>query len=54
MYAYVMYEIDKLETAEMNRRAEINRWVADARRERRAERRRSARSAWRRIGDSNS
>ena len=39
MYVYFLYEIDKLNTAEINRRAEIHRMVSDARRERRADRR---------------
>ena len=43
MYAYFLYEIDKLNTAEINRRAEIHRMVSDARRERRADRKLSAR-----------
>jgi hypothetical protein len=38
MYAYFLYEIDKLNTADLNRRAEIHRMVTDARRERRANR----------------
>lgn len=44
MYAYFLYEIDKLNTAEINRRAEIHRMVNDARRERRADRQLSART----------
>jgi hypothetical protein len=42
MYAYFLYEIDKLNTADINRRAEIHRMVTDARRERRADRQHSA------------
>jgi hypothetical protein len=42
MYAYFLYEIDKFNTADMNRRAEIHRMVSDARRERRADRQLSA------------
>jgi hypothetical protein len=37
MHAYILYEITKLNDAEMNRRAEIHRIVSDARRERRAD-----------------
>jgi hypothetical protein len=39
MYGYFLYETDKFNIAERNRRAEIYRMVSDARRERRAERR---------------
>lgn len=42
MYAYFPYEIDRFNTAEFNRRAEIHRMVSEARRERRADRRSSA------------
>jgi hypothetical protein len=42
MYAYFLYEIDKLSTADINRRAEIHRMVREARRERRADRQPSA------------
>jgi hypothetical protein len=43
MHAYILYEITKLNTADMNRRAEIHRIVSDARRERRADRQPSGR-----------
>lgn len=44
MHAYILYEITKLDTAGLNRRAEIHRIVSDARRERRAERQLSGRT----------
>ena len=42
MYTYFLYEIDKFNTTDMKRRAEIQRMVIDARRERRADRQLSA------------
>lgn len=42
MHAYILYEITKLNTADLKRRAEIHRIVSDARRERRADRQLSA------------
>ena len=57
MGGYFLYQIAMLEDADLNRRAEINRIVSEARRERRAGRhlsggslRCSARSAWWRRG----
>jgi hypothetical protein len=38
MHAYILYEITRLNAADLNRRAEIHRVVSDARRERRADR----------------
>lgn len=43
MHAYILYEITKVNDADMNRRAEIHRIVSDARRERRADRQLSGR-----------
>jgi hypothetical protein len=43
MHAYILYQITKLNDADMDRRAEHYRFVADARRERRADRQLSAR-----------
>jgi hypothetical protein len=44
MLPYIVYQDTKLRTADLNRRAEINRMVSDARRERRADRQLSART----------
>jgi hypothetical protein len=43
MHAYILYEITRLNDADLNRRAEIHRIVSDARRERRADRQLSGR-----------
>jgi hypothetical protein len=43
MHAYLLYQVIRLNDADMNRRAEIHRIVSDARRDRRADRRLSAR-----------
>lgn len=43
MHGYILYQITKQQVDDMNRRAEIHRIVADARRERRADRKLSAR-----------
>jgi hypothetical protein len=43
MHAYILYQITRLNDADMNRRAEIHRVVSDARRDRRADRQLSAR-----------
>ena len=43
MHPYILYQITKLDVAGMNRRAEIQRIVTDARRDRRADRQLSAR-----------
>lgn len=43
MHAYILYQIIRLNDADMNRRAEIHRIVRDARRDRRADRQLSAR-----------
>ena len=42
MHGYILYQITKIDVAGLNRRAEIHRMVADARRERRADRQPSA------------
>jgi len=43
MHGYILYQITKIDVAGLNRRAEIHRMVADARRERRADRQLSGR-----------
>ena len=43
MHPYIVYQATKLRAADMDRRAEHYRFVADARRERRADRQLSAR-----------
>ena len=43
MHGYILYQITKQQVDDMNRRAEMHRMVADARRERRADRRLAAR-----------
>jgi hypothetical protein len=43
MHPYILYQITKLDVADMNRRAEIHRIVTDARRDRRGDRQLSAR-----------
>ena len=43
MHGYILYQITRLNDADMNRRAEIHRVVSDARRDRRADRQLSAR-----------
>ena len=43
MHGYILYQITQQKVDEMNRRAEIHRIVADARRERRADRQPSGR-----------
>jgi hypothetical protein len=43
MHGYILYQITKQQVDDMNRRAEIHRMVADARRERRSERQLAAR-----------
>jgi len=44
MLPYTVYQDTKIRTADLNRRAEINRMIADARRDRRAARQLAARS----------
>jgi len=43
MHGYILYQITQQMVDDMNRRAEIHRMVADARRERRADRKLAAR-----------
>jgi len=43
MHGYILYQITQQMVDDMNRRAEIHRMVADARRERRADRQLSGR-----------
>jgi hypothetical protein len=43
MHPYILYQITRLDVADMNRRAEIHRIVSDARQDRRADRQLSAR-----------
>ena len=42
MHPYILYQITKIDVADLNRRAEIHRFVSDARRDRRADRQLSA------------